>query len=53
MDRDALEEASWREKGKGTSKVMVCLVAAQWLFVEAQCFRGEGRLRRINGRGLC
>lgn len=43
MDRDALEEASWREMGKGTSKVMVCLVAAQWLFVEAQCFRGEGR----------
>lgn len=31
------------EKCEGTSKVMVCLVVAQWLFVETQCLRGEGR----------
>lgn len=31
------------EKCEGTSKVMVCLVVAQWLFVEILCLRGEGR----------
>ncbi len=41
MDRETLVRASWGEKG--TSKVTVCLVAAQWMFVEAQCFKGEGR----------
>lgn len=42
MDRGALRKLA-REKWKGNSKVMVCLVAAQWMFVEAQCFRGEER----------
>lgn len=48
MDRERKWiERLWRklpgEKYKGTSKVIVCLVAARWMFVEAQCIRGEER----------
>lgn len=45
--REKMDRGLWKklagEEWKRTSKVMVYLVAAQWMFVEAQCFRGEGR----------
>ena len=48
MDRKATEKASWR----GTSKVMVCLVAAHWMCSGVLVLQRGGALRRINGRGL-
>lgn len=48
MDRKAVEKASWT----GTPKVMVCLVAAQWMFSGGLVLQRGGALRRINGRGL-
>lgn len=47
MDIEALEKARQRGGKKGTSKVTACLVAAQWMFVSAQCFRGEGRQGKL------
>lgn len=50
IEREAVLKAGFRETDRA-SKVIVGLVAASWMFVEAQRFRGEGPEGELMGAG--